>query len=123
MCFIKRFLYFAKKDYTEGFLTFIRAERRRSNVMTSARVGSFCRNNNINIGFFDGTIIHPRNLTQRNTSLFKHNNRFSLIWKTDSISFKKAIKDEIETTFKVVDNVLCDKHVKTFIKYEYNPEN
>ena len=44
MCFIKCINYFTKKDYTEDFLTFIRSEQRRSNVMTSARVGSFCRN-------------------------------------------------------------------------------
>ena len=44
LCFIKCINYFTKKDYTEDFLTFIRSEQRRSNVMTSARVGSFCRN-------------------------------------------------------------------------------
>ena len=38
MCFIKCINYFTKKDYTEEFLTFIRSEQRRSNVMTSARV-------------------------------------------------------------------------------------
>ena len=37
MCFIKCINYFTKKDYTEEFLTFIRTEQRRSNVMTSAR--------------------------------------------------------------------------------------
>ena len=42
MCFIKCINYFTKKDYTEEFLTFIRPEQRRSDVMTSARVGSFC---------------------------------------------------------------------------------
>ena len=52
MCFIKCINRFTKKDYTEEFLTFIRSEQRRSNVMTSARVGSFCRKYNINIGCF-----------------------------------------------------------------------
>ena len=41
-CFIKCINYFTKKDYTEQFLTFIRTEQRRSNVMTSARVQPFC---------------------------------------------------------------------------------
>ena len=36
-CFIKCIKYFPEKDYTEDFLTFIRTEQRRSNVMTSAR--------------------------------------------------------------------------------------
>ena len=65
MCLIKCINYFTKKDYTEELLTFIRSEQRRSNVMTSARVGSFCRKHNINIGCFDGTRINPRNITQK----------------------------------------------------------
>ena len=38
MCFIKCKEYCTKKDYTEEFLTFIRSEQRRCNVMTSARI-------------------------------------------------------------------------------------
>ena len=77
-CFIKCINYFTKKDYTEEFLTFIRTEHRRSNVMTSARIQPFCKKYNINIGCFDGTRINPRNLTQRNTSFFIYNNHFCL---------------------------------------------
>ena len=40
--------------------------------------------------------------------------------KSDGISFDKAIK-EIKDNFEVVDNVISDKHVKSFINYEYNP--
>ena len=68
MCFIKCIKYFTKKDYAEEFLTFIRSEQRRSNVMTSARIQPFCKKYNINIGCFDGTRINPRNLTQRDIS-------------------------------------------------------
>ena len=118
MCFIKCINYFTKKDYTEEFLTFIRSEQRRSNVMTSARIQPFCRIYNINIGCFDGTRINPRNLTQRNTSLFIYNNHFCLIWKSDGISFNQAI-EKLKNNFKVVDNVISDKHVKNFIKYDY----
>ena len=121
MCFIKCVNYFTRKDYTEEFLTFIRSEQRRSNVMTSARIQPFCKKYNINIGCFDGTRINPRNLTQRNTSLFIYNNHFCLIWKSDGISFEKAIT-ELKDNFKVVDNVISDKHVKSFIKYEHNPK-
>ena len=32
----------------------------------------------------------------------------------------EAIK-ELKDNFKVVDNVISDKHVKSFIKYEYDP--
>ena len=83
MCFIKCINRFTKKDYTEELLTFIRSEQRRSNVMTSARFGSFCGKYNINIGCFDGTRINPRNITQRDTALKIHNNHFCLIWKSD----------------------------------------
>ena len=122
MCFIKCKNYFTKKDYTEEFLTFIRSEQRRSNVMTSARVGSFCRKYKINIGCFDGTRRNPRNITQRDTALKILNNHFCLIWKSDRISFNQVIENELKPNFKVIDNVISDKHDKCFIKYEYNPK-
>ena len=122
MCFIKCINRFTKKDYTEEFLNFIRTEQRRSNVMTSARIQPFCRKYNINIGCFDGTRINPRNITQRNTALKIHNNHFCLIWKSDKVSFNQVIEDELKPNFKVIDNVVSDKHVKSFIKYEYNPK-
>ena len=90
MCFIKCINYFTKKDYTE-FSTFIRTEQRRFNVMTSARIQPFCGKYNIDIGCFDGTRINPRNLAQRNTSLFIYNNHFCLIWKSNGISFNQVI--------------------------------
>ena len=116
MCFIKCINYFSNKDYTKEFLTFIRTEQRRSNVMTSARIQPFCEKYNINIGCFDGTRINPRNLTQRDTSLFIYNNHFCLLWKSNCISFNQVIENELKPNFKVVDNVISDKHVKSFIK-------
>ena len=89
--------------------------------MTSARVQPFCRKHNINIGFYDGFKVCPRNITQRNTALKIHNNHFCLIWKTNGISFDRAVK-ELKDNFRVVDNVISDKHVKSFIKYEYKPK-
>ena len=100
-------------------LTFIRTEQRRSNLMTSARIQPFCKNYNINIGCFDGTRINPRNLTQRDTSLYIHNNHFCLIWKSNGVSFDKATK-ELKDNFEAVDNVISEKHVKSFTKYDYN---
>ena len=120
-CFIKCINYFTKKDYTEEFLTFIRTEQRRSNVMTSARVQPFCRKHNINIGCYDGIRVCPRNITQRHIALKIHNNHFCLIWKSDGVSFDKAIK-ELKDNFKVIDNVISDKHDKSYIKYEYKPK-
>ena len=90
--------------------------------MTSARVQSFCRKHNIIIGCYDGFRVCPSNITERNTTLKIHNNHFCLISKTDGVSFNKAIGDELEANLKVVDNVIPDKHVKSFFKYEYKPK-
>ena len=120
-CFIKCINYFTQKDYTEEFLTFIRTKQIRSNVMTSARVQLFCRKHNINIGCYDGFRVCPRNITQRNTTFKIHNNQFCLIWKTNGISFNRAVK-ELKDNSKVVDNVISDKHVLIFNKYEYKPK-
>ena len=46
---------------------------------------------------------------------------FCLIWKSNGISFNTTI-EELKVNFKVVDDVICDKHGKTSIKYEYRPE-
>ena len=92
-CFIKCINSFTKKHYTEEFLTFIRTEPRRSNVMTSARVQPFCRKDNVNIGCYDGFRVCHRNITQKNTPLKIHNNHFCLIWKTNGITFDRAIKE------------------------------
>ena len=120
-CFIKCITSFTKKDYTEEFLTFIRTEQRRSIVMKSARVKPFCRKHNIKIDCYDGFRICPRNITQKNTALKIHNNLFCLIWKTSDVSFDRAIK-ELKDNFKVVDIVKSDKHIKSYINYEYKPK-
>ena len=115
-CFIKCINFFTKKDYTDDFLTIIRTEQRRSNVMTSARLQPFCRKY-INIGYYDGFRVNPRSITQRDIALQIHKNHFSLIWKSNGISYDKIIK-ELKDNLNVTDNVISDKHVKSFIKYE-----
>ena len=118
MCFIKCMNYFTEKDYTEEFLTFIRTEKYRSVVMTTARTQPFCKNYNNNIGCFNGQEIRPRSVTQRNIALKVHNHHFCLIWKSNGTSFNQVIENELKQNFKVVDNVISDKHVKSFIKYD-----
>ena len=121
MCFRNCIKYFTKKDYIEEFSTFIKTEQRRLIVMTAARAQPICREHNISIGCHDGFRVCPRSITQRYTALKIHNNHFCLIWKTDGVSFDKAIK-ELKDNFKVVDNVISDKHVESYIKYENKPE-
>ena len=121
-CFAKCINFCTKKDYTNDFLTNIRTEQRKFNVMTSARIQPFCRKHIINIGCSDGFRVRPRNITERNTALKKHIIHFYLVWKTDGVSFKKAKEDELEPNFKVVDNVIFDKNVGNFFKFEYKPK-
>ena len=87
--------------------------------MKSARIQPFCRKYNINIGCYDGFRVCPRNNTQRNTALKIHNNHFCLIWKSDDVSFVEARK-ELKDNFKVVDNVISDKHVKVILNTNTN---
>ena len=86
--------------------------------MTSAGLQPFCKKYDINIDFFDGTRIKHRNTTLRKLFLFIYNNHFCLMWKSTNNSFTQAV-EEIKINFKVVDNVISDKHVKSFFKYEY----
>ena len=58
-CFIKYINFITCEDYKKQYLDFIRNERRRSNILNEARIQSFCRANNIIIGFFDGTRVFP----------------------------------------------------------------
>ena len=118
-CHIKCNNYFTEKDYTKEFLAFILTERHRSGVMTSASIQPFCRNYNINIGYFNGNEVWPRNITERKKSLLIHSNQFSLIWRWQNISFNQVIKDELKSNFKGIDNVISDKHVEGFNKDEY----
>ena len=90
--------------------------------MTSARIQPFCRKYNINIGCFDGTRTNPQNSIQRDTSLFIHKNHVCLLWKSNGISFNQVIENELKPNFKLVHNVISNKHVNSFFKYEYNPK-
>ena len=89
--------------------------------MTSARMQRFCKKYDINIACFDGKRINPGKITQRNSSLIIYNNHFCLVRKSFGISSNQAI-EELKLKFKVFDNVLSDKHIKSFVEYEYNPE-
>ena len=51
----------------------------------------------------------------------KRKNYFCSLWKSNGISFIRAIK-LFKNNFKVFDNIIPDKHVKSFIKYEYKPK-
>ena len=69
-CFVKCFNFLTGEDFKQQYLDFIRNEQRRSNIMTNARIQPFCRANNINLRYVDGTRVFSRSITDRNNALF-----------------------------------------------------
>ena len=57
-CFVKCNNFITGKDYKQQYLDFIRNGKRRSIIMTKARIQPFCRANNTNLGFFDGRRVY-----------------------------------------------------------------
>ena len=53
--------------------------------------------------------------------MYKYNNHFCLIWKSENISFKQAII-ELKNNFKIVDNYKADENVNSHLIYEYRPK-
>ena len=99
----------------------IRTENYRSGVMTSTRNQPLCGEHRINIGCFDRTRINPRNFTERIIAIKIHKNPSCLNWKSNGICLNKAT-EELYQNFKVVDNGISDKYVKSFTIYEYEPK-
>ena len=87
--------------------------------MIVARLQPFCRKYDINIGCFNGKKITARTFIEIKKALFIHNNHFCLLWESQNIIYNQAIKEELKPNFRVVDNVISDKLVTGFIKYEY----
>ena len=120
-CFVKCINYLTGQDYKQQYLDFIRNEKRRSNIMTMARIQPFCRANNINLGYYNNDRVFPRTVTNRDSAPFLFNNHFCVIWKSENVSFKQAIR-EIDDNFKVVDNYITDENVNSYFKYEFIPK-
>ena len=88
--------------------------------MTKARFQPFCNADNINLGYFEGGRVFPRSSTERNKALFLYNNHFCLIWKSEKVSFKQAIK-EMKDSFKTVGNYFTEENLNSHFKYESIP--
>ena len=61
-CFVNCINFLTGEDYKQQYLGFIRTEKRRSIVMTKARIQQFRRANNIILGYYDGTRVFPEQL-------------------------------------------------------------
>ena len=86
-----------------------------------ARIQPFCGANNINIRYFDGIIVLPRTVRERNKALFLYNNHFCLIWKSEGVTLNQAIK-ELKDNFKRVDIYIPEENVNSHFKYEFIPK-
>ena len=121
-CFVKCIIYLTGQDYKQEHLDFIRNEKRRSNIMTKARIQPFCKSNNIDLGYYNDDRVFPRTVTNRDRALYLYNNHFCLIWKSQSVSFNQAFQ-ELKNNFKIFDNYLTEENVKSHFKYEFIPKN
>ena len=120
-CFVKCMKYLTGQVYKQQYLEFLRKEKRRSNVMTKARIQPFCRANNNKLGYFDGTRVFHRLDTNRDNALFLYNNHFCLIWKSEGVSFNQVLK-ELKDNFEIVDNYITEENVNSHFKYEFIPK-
>ena len=109
------------EDYKQRYFDFIRSEKRRSNIMTKARIQPFCRAKDFNLGYYNESRVFPRSVTNRDTALFLHDNHFCLIWKSEGNSFKPAIK-ELKDNFKMVDHYITNENVNCYFKYKFKPK-
>ena len=96
-------------------------EKRRSIIITEARIQPFCRVNNFNLGYFDGIGVVPRSVTDRDNALFLYNNHFCLICKSENVSFNQAIK-QVKDNFKIVDDFITEENVNSHFNYEFIPK-
>ena len=120
-CFIKCNIYLTGQDFKQQYINFIRNEKRRSNIMTVARIQPFCRAHNVNLGYYKKDRVSPRTVTYRDSTFSLYNNHFCLIWKSDGSSFKRAMK-ELKDNFKIVDNYITEENANSHFKYEIIPK-
>ena len=120
-CFVKCINYLTGQDYKERYLDFIRNEKRRSNIMTKARIQPCLRKLGIDLGYWYGERVFPRSVTNRDSALFLFDNHFCLVWKSENVSFNQAIQ-ELKDNFKIVDNYITDENVNSHFKYEFIPK-
>ena len=78
-CFVKCIIFLTVQDFKQQNLDFFKNEKKRSSIMTKARIQPFCIPNNINLGYFDGARVFPRSVTERDNALFLYNNHLCVI--------------------------------------------
>ena len=120
-CFVKCINFLTGKVYKQQYLDFIRNEKKRSNIMTMARIQPCLRKMGIDLGYYNGERIFPRSVTDRNNALFLYNNHYCLICKSQSVSFNQAVQ-ELKNNFKMIDNYITEENITSHFKYEFIPK-
>ena len=120
-CFINCIKYLTGHDYKQQYIDFIRNEKRRSNIMTMARIQSCLRKLGIDLGYYNGDRVFPRTVTNRDCALYFYNNHFCLIWKSEGVSYNQAV-EELKDIFKKVDNYITEENVNSHFKYVFIPK-
>ena len=72
-CCVKCISFLTGKDYIQQHLDFITNEKRRSKILTMARIQPFCRSNIVKLGYFD---VFPRSVKDGNFALFSDSKSF-----------------------------------------------
>ena len=120
-CFVKCINFLTGKDYKQQYLDFIWSEKRRTKIVTKARIQSFCRANNFDLGYGDVERVFPRSVTERNKALYLYNNHFCLIWKSTIVSFNQ-VDEELKKNFKINDNFITEEVVKSHFESIFKPK-
>ena len=120
-CFVKCINYLTGQDYKQEYLDFIRNEKRRTNIMTMARIQPCLKKLCIDLGYYNGERVFPRTVTNRDSALYLYNNHFCSIWKSQGVSFNQAIQ-ELKNNFKIVDNYSTEENLNSHFKYEFIPK-
>ena len=89
--------------------------------MTMARIQPCLRKLGIDLGYYNGDRVFPRTVTNRDTALFLFINHFCVIWKSEGVSFRQAIK-ELKDNFKIVDNFITEENVNSHFIYDFIPK-
>ena len=109
------------QDYKQEYLGFIRNEKRRCNIMTMARIQPCFKKLGIDLSYYNGDIVFPGTVTNRDNALYLYNNHFCLIWKSEGVSFKDAF-NELKDNFNIVENFITEENGTCHFKYQFIPK-
>ena len=93
-CFRKCIEIIHQKGYSQENREFIKQSYNCKNMMTQAKIQPFCRQYNLNVGFYNvkQKTILPRSVKQRNLCLYNHDNHFCVIRKINQSTYPQAKK-------------------------------